>query len=147
MGSLFALSPFAFVALAGGHLMLSALALLPLMAGCLDELLLPSGGAPDRVGAVLGLLVVVQFFLGTEMLLIVVASALLGIALLAVYGLAVDRAQVARRAPPRALAGLRWPRWSRSWRWPIRCGSCCGVRPISPAWSGRRCRRGRGAPC
>ncbi len=104
-GLLFALSPFAFVALAGGHLMLSALALLPLMAGCLDELLLSQRRSPYRVGAVLGLLVVVQFFLGTEMLLIVVASALLGIALLAVYGLAVDRAQVARRAPD-ALRGL-----------------------------------------
>ncbi len=104
-GLVYGFSPFAFVSLAGGHLMLGFLALLPLMVACLDELLLRQRRGPYLVGGTLGLLVVAQFFVGTEMLVIAALSGLVGLVLLVGYGLAVDRADVARRAP-HALRGV-----------------------------------------
>ena len=104
-GLVFGFSPFAFVSLAGGHLMLAFLALLPLMVACLDELLLRQRRSPRVVGGVLGLLVVAQFFVGTEMLVIAAMSGFVGVVLLVGYGLAVDRADVVRRAP-HAVRGL-----------------------------------------
>ncbi len=104
-GLAFAFSPFTFVALAGGHLMLSALALLPLMVGCVDELLLRQRRNPSAVGGILGLLLVLQFFVGTEMLLIAMMSGLLGLILVLGYGWVVDREALVRRAP-HALRGI-----------------------------------------
>jgi hypothetical protein len=104
-GLVFGFSPFAFVSLAGGHLMLAFLALLPLMVACLDELLLRQRRGPYLVGGALGLLVVLQFFVGTEMLVIAAMSGLVGVVLLVCYGLVVDRAEIVRRAP-HALRGL-----------------------------------------
>ena len=54
----------------------------PLLAVCLDELLVTRRHRPSRVGLVLGLLVVVQFFISTEMLVIYVL--LIGATLIAV---------------------------------------------------------------
>ena len=121
-GLVYGFSPFAFVSLAGGHLMLGFLALLPLMVACLDELVLRQRRGPYLVGGTLGLLVVVQFFVGTEMLVIAGLSGLVGLVLLVGYGLAVDRADVARRAPHTLAASPSPPPSSSSFS-RTRCGS------------------------
>lgn len=104
-GLLYGFSPFVFVDVAGGHLMLAALFFLPLIAGCLDELLIRQHRNPYAVGAVLGVLVAAQLFTGTEVLAIAAIAAVIGIALLAIYGVLGDRAQLVVRAPY-ALRGI-----------------------------------------
>ena len=66
------------------------LVIAPLLAVCLDELLVTRRHRPSRVGVVLGLLVVVQFFISTELLVIFVL--LIGATLVAmVVGSALAR--------------------------------------------------------
>jgi hypothetical protein len=97
-GLVYAFSPFVFVNLAGGHLMLSLLALLPLMVGCLDELLVRQRRGPYAPGAALGLLVVVQFFVGTEILFIAATMFVAGLVLLLIYGALAGWREVTCRA-------------------------------------------------
>lgn len=104
-GLIYGFSPFAFVNLAGGHLMLAVLGLLPLMLGCLDTLLVRQDGNPYKVGAALGVCFVAQFFLGTEVLAIAAMSIVVGLALLVAYGVLTRERVLARRAPD-ALRGL-----------------------------------------
>lgn len=104
-GLVYGFSPFAFVNLAGAHLMLAVLVFLPLIVGCLDELLVRQRRGPLVIGGALGLLVVAQFFLSTEVLAIILISALVGIGLLVVYGAVRDSHDLARRTP-HALRGL-----------------------------------------
>lgn len=84
-GLLFGFSPFAVVNLAVAHLNTEVLALVPLIVGCLDELLIRRTHRPGRVGAALGLLVVAQFFLSSEMLVIVGVCGLAGVVILGAY--------------------------------------------------------------
>ena len=84
-GLVFGFSPFALVNLAVAHLMTSVLALLPLMVACLDQILVRQTRRPSATGAVLGLLVGVQFFLGTEELTAVAICAGIGIVILVGY--------------------------------------------------------------
>ena len=50
-GLVFGFSPFVFVNLAGGHLMTGVLVLVPLMVGCLDELLVRQRHSPAVTSA------------------------------------------------------------------------------------------------
>ncbi len=59
------------VQLAFGWLNLACLALLPLMVACVDELYIRQRYRPVRVGVALAVLVTVEFFVSTEMVLIV----------------------------------------------------------------------------
>lgn len=104
-GLLFGFSTFEFVEVAGGHLMTGFLVVVPLMAACLDELLVRQRRRPGAVGAALGLLVVVQFFLGTEVLLIVAMTGVVGLILLLAYAGGRGQGDIAARAP-HALRGL-----------------------------------------
>ena len=104
-GLVFGFSAFAFVNVVGGHLMSGVLIPVPLIVGCLDELLIRQRRRPVRVGVALGLLVVVQFFLSTEILVITVIGAAVGVALLAAYGAGRDGTDLAGRVP-HALRGL-----------------------------------------
>ena len=140
---------FGFVAVPGGqpggaHLMSGVLVFLPLMVACLDELLVRQQRRPLLVGAVLGLLLTAQFFLGTEVLTMVV--------------LTMPPASCCWWPMPRSAAGANWPhehrtpgavwpplRWWRSCSWPTRCGSLSKVRPTCPAWCGPPSPRVRGA--
>ncbi len=70
-GLIFGFGPFAVTNLAVAHLNTAVLVLVPLIVGCLDDLLVRHRGRAVTTGAALGLLVVVQFFLSTEMLVIV----------------------------------------------------------------------------
>jgi hypothetical protein len=93
------------VQLSFGWLNLACTALLPLMVGCADELLVRQRARPLRVGALLGLLVVVEFFISTEVVLLVGVSAVVAVVLLVGYAGVHDRVDLQRRAP-RALLGL-----------------------------------------
>ncbi|HVX20524.1 MAG TPA: hypothetical protein VHB02_04185 [Acidimicrobiales bacterium] len=120
-GLLYGFSPFVVDNVAGGHLNVASLFVLPLIAGRLDQLLVRQSGRPVRTGLALGLLVVVQFFLSTEILLIAAVGAGLAVAVLAAVGVAGDPADVVRRVrwalPGLAVAAavavgvLAYPTW------------------------------------
>ena len=98
-GLVFGFSPFVVVNLAGAHLMTGVLVFLPLIVACLDELLLRQRHRPIVVGAALGLLLTAQFFLGTEVLTMVMLTMVAALVLLAAYGALGHRAELAARWP------------------------------------------------
>jgi hypothetical protein len=59
----------------------------PLLVLCLDELLARQRRSPVTGGLLLGLVVTVQFFIGTETLVLVGIAAAIGIVLTLIYGL------------------------------------------------------------
>jgi hypothetical protein len=69
----------------------------PLIVGCLDDLLVRQVSRPAVAGTTLGLLVVVQFFLSTEMLVIVAVCTAVGVVLVVGYGLVRDAHEVMHR--------------------------------------------------
>jgi hypothetical protein len=85
--------------------MAGALAMLPLIVGALDELFVRQQRSPRLVGLGLGVVLVVEFFVSTELLVIVFVSAAVGLGVLAGYGLAVDR-RAAFACARHALPGL-----------------------------------------
>lgn len=98
-GLVFGFSPFVFVNLAGGHLMTGVLVLLPLIVGCLDELFLRQRRRPAVVGGVLGLLVALEFFVSTEVLVIMGICAVVATIFLVAYAISTDRAALAQWMP------------------------------------------------
>jgi hypothetical protein len=98
-GLVFGFSPFVFVNMAVAHLNLVALALLPLMVACLDELLVRQRRRPWVTGAALGLLVTVQFFVSSEVLAMVAVCAAAAVVVLVAYAALRHRAELAARAP------------------------------------------------
>jgi len=120
-GLLYGFSPFVLQGLADAHLMTAALAVLPLMLGCLDELLIRQRRRAIPVGVALGLLVCVEFFVSTEVLVIVALASVIGVVLLIVYAAIADRADLparVRRAAPGVVAAgvvtvalLAYPAW------------------------------------
>ncbi|HEX4219257.1 MAG TPA: hypothetical protein VHZ02_12845 [Acidimicrobiales bacterium] len=106
-GLLYGFSPFVIIGLSDSHLMVSALFVPPLVIACLDELLVRQRRRPARVGLVLALLVVIQFFLSTEMLVLMAVMALVGLALLVAYAAVVHRDELRHRFR-HAAVGLSW---------------------------------------
>ena len=102
-GLVFGFSPFVVMNLAGSHLMTAALALLPLMVACLDELLVRQRRGAVAVGVALGLLLAVQFFVGTEVLAMVVVMGVVAVVLVGAYGAVGHRDELVARAPHAAL--------------------------------------------
>ena len=100
-GLVFGFSPFVLANLAVGHLDLVVLALVPLAAGALDELVVRQRRSPLWVGAALGLVLVVQFFVSTEVLVMVVGAAVAGLVLVVVYAAVFARARARRPRPAR----------------------------------------------
>ena len=96
-GLAYGFSTFVVVQLSFGWLNLALLALLPPMAACVDELLVRQRRRPVRVGVALGLLVTVEFFVSSEMVLIVVLAGLFALALLAGYAAIHDLDDLRRR--------------------------------------------------
>lgn len=76
-GLFFGFSPFALVSLALAHPNFGMLAPVPLIVGCLDDLLVRHRHRPVRVGIALGLLVTVEFFISVEVLLLLSLFAVL----------------------------------------------------------------------
>jgi len=104
-GLLYGFSPFVLQSIAYAHLMTANLAVLPLILGCLDELTVRQRRSPRLVGAVLGVLLVVQFFVSTEVFVIVGMCSVIGLALVVGSRWRTDRADVVARAR-RALPGV-----------------------------------------
>jgi hypothetical protein len=88
-GLLYGFSPFVLVSLADAHLMLGMAFVPPLVAAAFDEVLFRQRARPIAAGVVLGLLVVLQFFVGTEVLVMMLVLAVLWVvAVLVVAALA-----------------------------------------------------------
>jgi dolichyl-phosphate beta-glucosyltransferase len=103
-GLLYGFSPFILIALTDAHLMLGMAPIPPLMVACLDEVLVRQRRTPLVGGVVLGLLVAVQFFIGTEVLTITLIVVGIGILLLFCYGL--WHRELLRRRARHAVIGL-----------------------------------------
>ena len=86
-GLLYGFSPLVLVSLSDAHLMLGWAVVPPLVVACLDDLLRGGRRSPVVVGVVLGLLLVVQFFVGTEILLLLGIAGVAAVCLLLAYGL------------------------------------------------------------
>jgi len=80
-GLFFGFSPFVVVSLALAHPNFGLLAAVPLIVACLDELFVRRRRRATRVGAVLGLLVAVQFFVSVEVLLLLVLFSVFAVVL------------------------------------------------------------------
>lgn len=116
-GLLYGFGPFLATDLQLGHLNLTFSPVPALVVLCLDELLVTQRRDPRWTGAWLGVLVVVEFFVSTEMLAIMGVTGVLGLALLAV----AHRGELGRRmrvaAPGIALGfaisvvALAYPAW------------------------------------
>jgi hypothetical protein len=104
-GLLYGFCPFILVSLTQGWFNLGTAFLPPLIVLCLDELLLRRKRRPALVGVALGLLVVLQFFLSTEILLIVAIVGVGGIALIVVGG-ALQFRDTLKHNARRAVVGL-----------------------------------------
>ena len=104
-GLLYGFSPFMVIALSWAHLMLAMAVVPPLILICLDELLIRQRRRPLLTGVILGLLVTLQFFVGSEILLIVALFGAMGLLLVVIYGGWHDPATLRHRARF-ALAGL-----------------------------------------
>ena len=78
-GLLFGFSPFVLMTLAQAHLVVGMLVAVPVIVGCLDELVVAQRHPPRRVGLVLAGLVVWQFFLSTEVLALLALACAVGL--------------------------------------------------------------------
>jgi hypothetical protein len=119
-GLLYGFSPLVLVALSDAHLMLGWAVVPPLAVACVDELVFRRSRSAVRVGLVLGLLLAVQFFVGTEVLLLLGILAVPAVLVLGVYGFRHRRAVRAHArhavtgvATAAGVAGalLVWPTW------------------------------------
>jgi hypothetical protein len=103
-GLFYGFSPLILVSLTDAHLMVGMAATAPLVVACLDELLFRQRRKPILTGVVLGLLVTVQFFIGSEVLATMVLIGVIGIVLVVAWG-ALHPSEL-RRHLPYALVGL-----------------------------------------
>ncbi len=120
-GLFFGFSPFVLVSLALGHPNFGLLAPVPLIIGCVDDLLFRRNHRPLAVGMAIGLLLTVEFFISVEVLLLLALFSLF--ALVAIGGWALVRrppgaGEAIRRAVPGLLAAggvaavlLAYPLW------------------------------------
>ncbi len=104
-GLVYGFSPFVVSNLADAHLMAGTLLVLPLAVLALDELLVGSQLRPVTVGVLLGLLATVQFFLGTELLVITAMGIGTGLVLVLGWNLVVAR-EIVRQRWRRVVTGL-----------------------------------------
>lgn len=104
-GLLYGFCPFILVSLDDAHLMLGMAFVPPLLIYCLDELLIRQRWRPVRTGILLALLTVVQFFIGTEVLVITLLLVVVGIAILVAYA-TLRRPAELRSHTRHALIGL-----------------------------------------
>jgi hypothetical protein len=84
-GMFYGFSPFLVAELTDAHLMLGMAAVPPLVVVCLDELLIRQQRRPVMTGVLLGLLVTLQFFIGSEILLMMAIMGVVGILIVVAY--------------------------------------------------------------
>jgi len=118
----FGFSPFVLVSLALGHPNFGLLAPVPLIVGCVDDLCFRHRFRPMRAGIALGLLLVIEFFISVEVLLLVMLFAGFAAACWGLW-LLISRRRVASRpvlsaapalgaAAAVALVLLAYPLWA-----------------------------------
>jgi hypothetical protein len=90
-GLLYGFSPFVLASLEYGHLMTAALMLLPLILAVLDEILVRQRHSARKAGVALGLLVFAQFFLSSELLVVVIMLTVFCVAVMVVTAYVADR--------------------------------------------------------
>ncbi len=120
-GLLYGFSPFVVVSLTDAHLMLGMAAVPPLIVLCLDELVARQRWRWWVTGVAIGGLAFVQFFFGTELLVITAIAAAIGVALVVVGAAAIRRDALVARAGYALKAAavavvsaavlLAWPTW------------------------------------
>ncbi len=106
-GLLYGFSPFLLVSLSNVWLMVGVAPVPPLMILFLDELLFRQRRSPIKVGVGLGLLVFLQFFLGTELLLITAISIAIGLVFILTFA-AWREKEALKRHWRHAVVGLTW---------------------------------------
>jgi hypothetical protein len=84
-GLLYGFSPMVLSNFESAHLNVTFLVVPPLVVACLDELLVRQRRRPIATGVMLGLLVTLQFFLGTEYLAIMLFLGVVGLAAVILY--------------------------------------------------------------
>ena len=120
-GLCYGFGPFLAVDLRYGHLNLTFLAIPPLIWMALDDLIVRHRRRPVVDGVILGALVVVQFFVSTEMLAITLIVVLVGLSALALGHLGEVRKTALRAAPGLATGSivaagaLAYPTWFAIW--------------------------------
>ena len=90
-GLMYGFSPLVLFHDALGHLNVTFLAVPPLVLWCLDDLFVRRRHSVRRVGIVLGLLLTWQFFIGSEVLLLIVMLSAVGLLVVGVGAVTVDR--------------------------------------------------------
>jgi hypothetical protein len=124
-GLLYGFSPFVIVSLTSGWVDFTLLTIPPLCALALDELLIRQRWRPLATGIGLGLLIVVQFFVGTEVLLMTVGFAAFGVLILVIFA-TLRRRELLRTSARHASIGiaasavtsvalLAYPAWFALW--------------------------------
>jgi hypothetical protein len=98
-GLFYGFSPFILTNLASSHVDLTFVAIPPLIVICLDELLMRQRRRPVPTGVVLGALVSLQFLIGTEVLVLLVVEAAIGIVLVLLDAARRDPAALRAHAP------------------------------------------------
>jgi hypothetical protein len=120
-GALYGFSPLVLFQSAGAHLMATSLFVPPLVLACLDELFARRRHPPVRVGVVLGLLVALQFFLGAEVLVMLLVATVVSLVVVGAGSIVLDHGATLRAlragAPGLVIAAavaavlLAWPVW------------------------------------
>ncbi len=104
-GLLYGFSPLILTSLYFSHLNLTISPIPPLVVACLDEIVIRQRRRPVVTGVLLGLLVTLQFFLSTELLVIIAMAGTFGLALVIAYA-AWRRPEALRRHARFAAVGL-----------------------------------------
>ena len=104
-GLLYGFSPFVLGALSGSYLMVGVAVVPPLVVAGLDELMVRQRRSAVVTGVGLGLVLVVQFFIGTEALAILVMTTALGVLVVVAYA-ALRLPEVLRSKAHHAGVGL-----------------------------------------
>jgi hypothetical protein len=82
-GLFYGFCPLILFNLSNGHLQIGMAAVPPLVVACLDEILVRQRGRPIASGVLLGLLVTLQFFVGTEVLAIMAIAGVVALVIIA----------------------------------------------------------------
>lgn len=98
-GLFYGFAPFVLLEMSGSYLMLTILVVPPLVLACLDDLVIRQRRSPVLVGIALALLAVVQFFLSTEVLLMMLVAIALGMALVVAWSALHARHQLYQHLP------------------------------------------------
>ena len=105
-GLFYGFSPFVVSNLGVAHVDFIMVAIPPLVVLCLDELLIRQERRPALVGIVLGLLLSAQFFVGVELLALMVVEVALGIAMIVIYTAVRNQAALREHAAHAVTGGV-----------------------------------------